>query len=230
MLEGLHAVKHALRFGAQIETAWTNDREAVLRLAEALTPDTVARLDDLLETLPDHVYQALAPNVPETGVIALARRPRIDLAELIAAERPAPAIWLEDPAHLGNVGAVVRVAAAAGAAAVLTSGRHDPWDPAALRGSAGLHFALPVLRLDTLPDRAGPLIAIDPDGDPLRPEELPTTAILAFGSERRGLSDDLLARAERRLSLPMMPHVSSLNLATSVAAVLYAWRLGLSDG
>ena len=98
------------------------------------------------------------------------RRPSVDTDAVFASEREAPAIWLEDPAHLGNVGAVVRVAAAGGASAVITSGRHDPWDPAALRGSAGLHFALPVLRLDHLPDGCGPLIAIDPEGEPLRPE------------------------------------------------------------
>jgi RNA methyltransferase, TrmH family len=70
-----------------------------------------------------------------------------------------------------------------------------------------------------------PLIAVDPDGDPLDPERLPARAILAFGAERHGLSDQLLARADARVSLPMRPGVSSLNLATSVAALLYGWRL-----
>ncbi len=158
-------------------------------------------------------------------MIALARRPADSAKALLAADRGAPILLLEDPAHLGNVGAVVRVAAAAGATAVLTSGRHDPWDPAAIRGSAGLHFALPVQKLDRLPDHTGPLIAIDPEGDPLRPDHLPSNAVLAFGSERRGLSAPLLERADRRLALPMQPNVSSLNLATAVAAVLYVWRL-----
>ncbi len=58
---------------------------------------------------------------------------------------------LEDPRHFGNLGAVIRVAAAAEAAGVLTTGRQDPWDPVAVRGSAGLHFALPVARLEHLP-------------------------------------------------------------------------------
>jgi len=70
-----------------------------------------------------------------------------------------------------------------------------------------------------------PLLAIDPDGDPLRPSELPERAVLAFGSERRGLSNELLARADARVRIPMREGVSSLNLATSVAAVLFAWRL-----
>jgi TrmH family RNA methyltransferase len=128
-------------------------------------------------------------------------------------------VLLDRPRQLGNVGACVRVAAAAGAAAVLTTGPADPWHPDALRGSAGLHFALPVARVDAPPDTDRPLIALDPAGEPLR--ELPDRPLLAFGSERHGLSAELLARADARVALPMRPGVSSLNLATAVAAILY---------
>ncbi|MEZ5932218.1 MAG: TrmH family RNA methyltransferase [Alphaproteobacteria bacterium] len=226
VLDGLHALKHALRFHARIQSAWTRDRDGLIALARRLAPDIAEPLGALVEDVAADVFEALAPKAPETGVIAIAERPGHQ-AEEVAGRRRAPSVLLEDPAHLGNVGAVVRVAAAAGAAAVYTTGRHDPWDPAALRGSAGLHFALPVQRLDAIPDAAGPLIAIDPEGAPLRPEALPAHALLAFGSERRGLSHALLDRADQRLSLPMQPNVSSLNLATAVAAVLYAWRFAV---
>lgn len=49
--------------------------------------------------------------------------------------------------------------------------------------------------------------------------------MLAFGSERRGLSPELSEQADACVAIPMRPGVSSLNLATSVAAVLFAWRL-----
>ena len=180
VLEGLHALKHALRFDAPVEWAYTDDPVALLHLAERLAPDIAQHLSGLVTPLPAHVFAALAPKAPETGVFALARRPSVNAEAVLGAERSAPAIWLEAPAHLGNVGAVVRVAAAAGASAVLTSGRHDPWDPAALRGSAGLHFALPVLRLDELRGLSGPVIAIDPEGDPLRAEAIPKNAVLGL--------------------------------------------------
>ncbi len=48
--------------------------------------------------------------------------------------------------------------------------------------------------------------------------------VLAFGTERGGLSPALLARADRRVRIPMRPGVSSLNLATAVAVVLYSWE------
>ena len=145
----------------------------------------------------------------------------------------APLVLLENPRSHGNIGAAVRVAAAAGAARVITTGEHDPWHPSALVSSAGLHFAvpvvwLPVLELEKLPPYlAGRrLVAVDPEGELLSRDSIEDGAFLAFGSERNGLSPELLAAAPHRISIPMEPGVSSLNLATAVAVVLYAWRLG----
>ena len=244
MLEGLHALKHALRFGAQVLHIAVVSPARLGALADALAPDVRERILADAQTVPAEVFATLAPLAPSTGVIAIARRPRTDAEALLADLRPAPIVLLEAPSDLGNIGACVRVRAAADAAGVLTTGIHDPWDPAALRGSAGLHFALPVARLgeDALelisptqppaqtppadgPGDRRPLIALDPDGEPLRPGELPARAILAFGAERRGLSRELLDRADARARLPMREGVSSLNLATSVAAVLYSAQL-----
>jgi TrmH family RNA methyltransferase len=226
VLEGFHALKHALRFGARIETACTPDRAALLRLAQALAPDICARLGDLVEEVAPTTFAGLAPVPPATGVLAIAARPQINPAAVLSNGRAAPIVLLDQPSHPGNLGAVVRVAAAAGAAAVLTTGPRDPWQPAALRGSAGLHFALSVARIDPLPHTKRPLLAIDPDGEPLSAEVTLEGAILAFGSERQGLGPALLARAERRVAIPMRHGVSSLNLACAVAVVLYGWVAG----
>ena len=59
---------------------------------------------------------------------------------------------------------------------------------------------------------------------------MPRHAILAFGCERHGLSDELLPSADARIRIPMRAGVSSLNLATSVAAVLYGWSSRLDGG
>ncbi|MGI9437723.1 MAG: TrmH family RNA methyltransferase [Geminicoccaceae bacterium] len=225
VLEGLHALKHALRFSAKIESAYTADREQLSSLARQLAPDVAARIVGLAETISHEAFASLAPHIPETGVLGLAHRPDTSIADVMSPTTGAPIVMLEAPAHLGNVGAVIRVAAAAGASAVLTTGHHDPWDAFAVRGSAGLHFAQPVLRCRDIPAFDRPLIAIDPEGEPLDPGSLPAHAVFAFGSERRGLSPSLLERADQRVSIPMQEHVSSLNLATAVAVVLYAWRM-----
>jgi TrmH family RNA methyltransferase len=247
VLEGFHALKHALRFDAPLLEVVVSEEAPLERLSSALAPDLSARLHELARPVAPSVFAQLAPLPPPTGVIALAERRAGEPARVLADERAAPVILLEDPRDLGNMGACVRVAAAADAAGVLSTGSHDPWHPDALRGAAGLHYALPVARLErlsllgvgpaperTAPDRGPtldrPLLAIDPAGEPLQPGELPPRAVLAFGTERYGLSDELSARADARVSIPMRPGVSSLNLATSVAAVLFAWRLSTPPG
>ncbi|MBB4664910.1 TrmH family RNA methyltransferase [Conexibacter arvalis] len=263
VLEGFHALKHALRFGAAIDAAAASDPDGLAALARELAPDVAAELTALAVAVPREELRRLAPRLPHTEVVAVARRPAFSPAAALAARPERPAVLLEDPRHLGNVGAVVRVAAAADAAAVVTTGPRDPWDPAAVRGAAGLHFALPVGSLGAdaaaalaaldaasgvagaeaagagaadagAAERAGspsarrsrPLVALDPAGEPLGAAPLPAGALLAFGTERHGLSEALLARADRRLALPMRAGVSSLNLATAVAAVLYGARIG----
>jgi TrmH family RNA methyltransferase len=197
-IEGFHALKHALRFGAAVVSA-TGDRDELERLAAALAADVDFGVVE---------HRAGAP------LVAHAVRPEQRLGPR------GPVVLLENPRHLGNVGAAIRVAAAAGAAGVVTTGTSDPWHPDAVRGAAGLQFALPVLRVDDVPP-GRPLVAVDPDGDASPP---PSDAVYAFGSERHGLSEELLARADRRLRIPMRPGVSSLNLATAVAVVLYTWH------
>ena len=146
-------------------------------------------------------------------------------AEPVLTRRPdRPVILLDRPSFQGNVGAVVRVAAAADAAGVLVRGHVDPWNAAALRGSTGLHFALPVARCEALPVSSRPMVAVHPDGPTMALEEVPANAVLAFGAERDGLGADLLAQASARVAIPMCAGVSSLNLATAVAVVLYAAR------
>jgi TrmH family RNA methyltransferase len=216
VLEGFHAIKHAVRFGGEVLGAWTADPEALEDLRRRLAPDV--RIPVVVVDL-----NVLKEVVPRGQVVAVARRPAQPDPDTVLA-RPGHVVLLEDPRHLGNLGAVVRVAAAAGAAGVMTTGRLNPWHPDALRGSAGLHFALPVHHLRAIRTGGRQLVALDPEGEPLAPEALPHRTILAFGTERDGLSDEALSLAARRVALPMAPGVSSLNLATAVAATLYALR------
>jgi len=225
VLEGFHAIKHALRFGADLHASVASEPEQLERLAAELAPDLADSLVEQTERVAPELLAELVPQAPRTGVVAIAQRRRIPPEAVLLDPRPAPLVLLEEPRTMGNLGACVRVAAAADAAGVFTTGSNDPWHPDALRAAAGLHFALPVAAVADLPEGDRPLVAIDPGGEDLRPAELPPRAILAFGSERYGLSDALLGRADARLAIPMRSGVSSLNLATAVAAVLFAQRL-----
>ncbi|MEU6174888.1 TrmH family RNA methyltransferase [Streptantibioticus parmotrematis] len=228
LLDGFHALKHALRFGADVRLVLATDKDAVLALAAELAPDVAERLDALVRPVPASLLRELLPRTHPTGIAAIADRPHRDanLATLARQPRRAPVVVLENPRNLGNVGAVVRLAAGMGVTGVITTGDADPWHPNVVRAGAGLHYATAVERLDlgSLPD--GPLYVLDPEGDDLRTTVLPDDALLAFGSERHGVSDELRGAATRLLALPMRAQVSSFNLATSVAMSLYHWSAG----
>lgn len=225
VLDGFHALKHALRFGADVRSAVTSDKAAALALAAELADDLTEAISDSLVEVPAQVLKELVPRVHATRIAALAvRRERRDnLAELSALPRPSPVVVLDNPRNLGNVGAVVRLAAGFGATGVVTTGDLDPWHANAVRAGAGLHFATAVERLSLDDFPPGPLYALDPEGADLRSVTLPDDALLAFGSERHGLSAEVRSRAAGLLSLPMRPQVSSYNLATSVAMTLFHW-------
>ncbi|MBV7698180.1 RNA methyltransferase [Streptomyces sp. TRM70350] len=225
LLDGFHALKHALRFGAEVPLAVTADREAALALADELAPDVRQTLAALLTEVPESTYASLVPRPHPTAVAALAVRPSRDahLRALARTPRSAPVVVLDQPRNLGNAGAVIRLAAGFGATGVVTTGTLDPWHPTVVRGGAGLHFATAVERLDVGELPPGPLFALDPEGEDIRGLKLPDDALLAFGSERSGLSAAVRARANHLVALPMRPQVSSYNLATSVAMTLYHW-------
>jgi TrmH family RNA methyltransferase len=207
-LEGFHAVKHALRFAPDLVVeVRVRSLEAARVLADSLAPDVTAAL----------LARAVVAQVAHhTGVEASATRPDEDRSVLGA--RSAPLVVLDAPRSPGNAGAVIRVAAAAGASGVAVTGTLDLWHPSVLRGSAGLHYALPVLRV--LPEQVGgPVVVLDAGGDTSAP--LPRDAALVVGSERGGVSEAFRQRAAAVLALPMRSGVSSLNLATATAAALY---------
>ncbi|WP_404958586.1 TrmH family RNA methyltransferase [Streptomyces sp. 147326] len=222
LLDGFHALKHALRFGAHVRMVLADDPAEVRALAADLAPDVEA---DVARLVRRAALKELLPRVHPTGVAALAVRPdrAAGLIALGRMPRPAPVVVLDNPRNLGNVGAVVRLAAGFGATGVVTRGDLDPWHPNVVRAGAGLHYATTVerLALDELPP--GPLYALDPEGVDIRTLTLPDDALLAFGSERHGISPELRDRADHLVSLPMRPQVSSYNLATSVAMTLFHW-------
>jgi RNA methyltransferase, TrmH family len=228
VLEGLHSVKHAHRFGARLDGLWSDRPAEVLALARQLAPDLVPVLETQLQAVSEALFAGFCPRPPATRLIAIAEKPAYRLEKI----GRGPVVLLDRPRHPGNLGAVIRVAAAADATAVCCLGGVDPWSAASLRGAAGLHFALPVLTVPHSPDLDGPpdldrsLIALDDAGEPLGTAPLPFDAVYAFGSERDGLAADLRARAARTVAIPMRRGVSSLNLATAVAVLLYALERG----
>ena len=95
----------------------------------------------------------------------------------------------------------------------------DPWHPNVVRAAAGLHYATAVERLplDDLPP--GPVYALDPEGDDIRSVVLPDDALLAFGSERHGISPELRKRATKRKRMALRHQRATADMSPSFTSV-----------
>ncbi|BFO13670.1 hypothetical protein SHKM778_00580 [Streptomyces sp. KM77-8] len=139
LLDGFHALKHAVRFGADVTMALTADRAATLALADELAGDVRDTLAALLTEVPHETYAGLVPRPHPTAVAALAVRPSRagNLERLAHSARTAPVVVLDHPRNLGNAGAVIRLAAGFGATGVVTTGTLDPGTPPSYAAGRG---------------------------------------------------------------------------------------------
>lgn len=223
VLEGFHPARHALRFGVRLDVAVTYDQQKLFKLAERLAPESIPGIEDVLQVVSRERFTRLSQRSLSSPLLSICARPEYDIAAVLT-ERGKPAVHLDRPRNPGNVGAVVRVAAAADLAAVTISGQ-DPWSPVAIRSATGLQFALPVARTELSTTCGRPIVAMDVGSEPLDTSSLSPDSILVVGGERHGLPSWIRDVAHRSVGVPMKPGVSSLNLATALAAVLYSWRI-----
>lgn len=218
VLEGIHTLKHAVRFGAHVHDGVTPDREGLLKLAGRVAPDLVTSIDQTVSVVSPECFAQLSRRPPASPVLSIAAVPPANTAGVPVGL----GVVLFEPRHAGNAGAVIRVAAAAGASAVLVTGPMNVWATPVVRAAAGLHYALEVANVQWPLDLSRPVIAFDPDEGDTDHWSIPENALLIFGGERDGLPPEVLSSADRTLRIPMRNGVSSLNLATSVAVALYS--------
>ena len=225
ILEGFHACKHAVRFGADILELVTADKKLLETMLEEHAPDVSEQILSKVKEIDSHKFDAYSNVKIRTPLAGTAKVPQA----LIDAENSRPVVLLDNPRDLENIGAVVRLAAGMGCAAVVTTGDVNPWHKNCLRGSQGLHYALPVLHQNDLDinffdDKT--IVAFDERGiDISEVKEMPTkNVVLAFGSERAGMSLELKGRANELVKIPQRDGVASYNLATSVAMGVYHFK------
>ena len=163
------------------------------------------------------LFDSLADTKTSQGVIALFERPRF--GDLFA-DRDRIVVALDAVQDPGNVGTIVRLAAAFDAAGVvLLPGTADAYGPKAIRASVGAILSVPVVTLSRseLLARSWPLYAADAAGAAIDPPS--RNAVLVFGSEGSGVSPELGAHATK-IAIPMSGRVESLNVASSAAILL----------
>ena len=174
------------------------------------------------------------------GVFAVIEDQLPDAASAIAAlplSAPATVVVLDAVQDPGNVGAIIRSAAAFGCALTLLGpGCADATHPRVTRAATGAWFHAGIARsadltadLALLRDRGGRIIACSPGAvAPTARSELPSSpapfSVYVFGNEGAGVSDALAPLIDATISIPIDPHVESLNVAVAAGIILSQTR------
>lgn len=165
------------------------------------------------------LFDALAETKSPQNVIGLFERPRAAAADILR-RRETVAVALDAVQDPGNVGTIVRLAAAFDAAGVLLlPGCADPFGAKAIRSSVGAILNVPVANVsaeELLAARVN-LVAADMSGAATDPPS--RDAVFVFGNEGAGVSEELM-RAAATIAIPMSARVESLNVASSAAILL----------
>jgi TrmH family RNA methyltransferase len=233
LAEGLHLAQAALEAGFPIEAvlvrrgaaaagAGAGSGSAVERLLAACAAGGVdaARVHELAPAL----YDRLVPVEQGAGLMLVVPVPEAPLPRKSSDDL----VYLDGVQDPGNVGALIRSAAAAGVGHVLAApGTAALWAPKVLRAGMGAHFRIG-LHEQVLPGQlagalAGDWIAAVAHGAPaLWREPLPDGAVgWIFGAEGSGPSADALAASRRRVTIPASSAVESLNVAAAAAVCLF---------
>lgn len=234
LLEGPQAVAEALAYRPQ----------TIVELYA--TPTVLERYQDIAQTAVDAgvdvefateaVIDAMADTVTPQGIIGVCAQFPTALKDIFVGRNggaPGLVCILEEVRDPGNLGTIIRVADAAGADAVVLTGRSvDLYNPKVVRSTTGSLFHLPIAVDVELPDvlaRAREvglqILAADVKGDDLPAVSaegaLTRPTAWLFGNEARGLSDEHLALVDRSVRVPIYGDAESMNLATAASVCLY---------
>jgi TrmH family RNA methyltransferase len=221
-IEGFHLLEEALRSGLRVLTVFFRSGDAALLEQLSLAHET-----EILELPPELFSSAVTTESPQ-GIAALAEAPTFTLETMLAAPQALIIVSaaLQDP---GNLGTIIRSAEALGASGLVAlPGTVSIWNPKALRASAGSAFRLPVVAasgqelFQALRSRKFRTLATTVDSaTPVQQVDLAQPTALFIGNEGSGLSEDLIAQCDGRITIPCPGPVESLNAAIAASILLY---------
>jgi TrmH family RNA methyltransferase len=228
LLEGPQATREALAYRPESVVEVFATPSAMERHPDVRDAIRDAALEVVFTT--EAVIDSMADTVTPQGIVAVARQTPTAVRDVFAAA-PKLVVICEEVRDPGNLGTIIRAADAAGADAVILTGRTvDPYNPKVVRASTGSLFHVPVtvgvdlaLVVDLAHSAGLQVIAADVGGN----DFLESRALLSrptawlFGNEARGLEEDDLALVDLSLRLPIYGAAESLNLATAASVCLY---------
>lgn len=211
---------------AAVDAAWPLERVLVTKDWVAANRRSAIHLSESVSVqhVSAQVLKAVANTQSPEGIIAVALMDqRVHQAEL-----PKLGVALDEVQVPGNIGTLVRAAAACGADGVyLGQGSVDPYNDKLLRSTAGLWFSnrphqvdLPNW-IDHCKNSAVQVLGASAEGQPYWEIDLKVPTLFVLGNEGSGLSVEVRARIDRYVSIPMNTKVESLNVAMAGTLLLY---------
>jgi TrmH family RNA methyltransferase len=228
LAEGPQSVREAVRHAPQhvVDVYLTGD--AARRHTEIV--DTARAAGLYLHEVTDEVLAAMCDTQTPQGIAAVCRMAPASLEDVLA-RAPRLLVLLTHVRDPGNAGTVIRGADAAGADAVLVSDASvDVWSPKVVRSTAGSTFHLPVVTgldveaaLAALRSAGIRTLAADGSGSTLLPDvDLRPAHAWVMGNEAWGLPEEVRARCDEVVRVPLYGLAESLNLAMAATVCLFA--------
>ncbi|MGB7501464.1 MAG: RNA methyltransferase [Azonexus sp.] len=217
LLDGVHLVEAYEAVHGPVETLVVSE--------SALAAGEIAAYLEGREVviLADSLLRDLGLVDTPSGLLAVVVMPTATLAVDLEKD----AVLLDGVQDPGNLGAILRTAAAAGVGqALLGPGCASAWSPKVLRAGQGAHFALAIhedadLGAFMADYRGTTAVTCLDDATPLYDASWEGSLAWVFGAEGQGVSPELLAAARLRIKIPMPGAVESLNVAAAAAVCLF---------
>ena len=226
--EGVRTIEELIKSGLPVEGILATDGARVHpRSAAVLAQADAERIP--VVPVSDREFDSAAGTDAPQGILAVATTPVWSLQSL--PPTPLRLLVLDAVQDPGNVGTILRTAAAFGVSATIAlPGTVDLWNAKVVRSAMGSHFVHPTLTCtaDALaPFLAGRGIALwgaDAGGTPVSEVSVPAEWALAVGNEGAGLSPATQPLVSMTVALPISAAVESLNVAVATGILLFALR------
>ena len=226
LIEGKKLFLEAVNSSLKIEKIYL-DKENQKLFSKLLPRDKNCEIVFLKNSLLSSLFTTDNKPTSSDLIIALAKRPKWQLKDLFLNKKNI--IFLENIQDPGNLGTIIRSALAFNASGIiLSSSSVDPFNTKVIRSSAGAVFKVPVVSSDLVDfydyakNNNYKLIATSSRaGKNISDLKLEKPYVFSFGNEGRGLSKDLLNKADEVVGIPHSRNIESLNLGVSVSIVLW---------
>ena len=229
IVEGIRLVEEAAKSNWLVETCiYTSEAQGEPRVKKILEQlkTKECRTIEVLKTVYDKASETKEPQ----GLMAIVKKSAHQLVDMLGKDENPLLVVLDEVQDPGNVGTIIRTAAAAGCTGIiLTKGCADVFAGKVVRASMGSLFNIPIVEgvtqseiISYLTQYKIDILATSLEGSRVYFQaNLKKSVAVVFGNEGNGVSSHLLQESKERIHIPLVGNVESLNVAASAAVILY---------